>query len=256
MCAACISASRPTSGVLWSAVHKRTDMLPCMSEDAGFALVHEDEAMVVVDKAAGLLSVPGRGEGVTLNLTTRVQARWPDALVVHRLDQATSGLIVFARGADAQRALSVAFAERRVYKRYEAVLHGVLKDDEGDVALPLMVDWPNRPRQIVHLTEGKPALTRWRVAARSASRTHVLLEPVTGRSHQLRVHMQALGHAIVGDDLYGPQPPQAGRLLLHAAALHLPHPRRPEVLRFASEVPFTLGYSECHSSQDKTPPCT
>ena len=131
MCAACISASRPTCGVLWSAVHKRTDMLPCMSSEAGFALVFEDEAMVVVDKAAGLLSVPGRGEGVALNLTTYVQARWPDALVVHRLDQATSGLIVFARGADAQRALSVAFAERRVYKRYEAVVRGVVATDEN-----------------------------------------------------------------------------------------------------------------------------
>ncbi len=256
MCAARCGTSRPPTEGLWPGVHNWTDMLARMSDFEGFSLVHEDAAMVVVDKAAGLLSVPGRGEGVANNLTTRVQAHWTDALVVHRLDQATSGLIVFGRGADAQRTLSVAFAERRVYKRYEAVVHGVIHDDEGDVALPLMVDWPNRPRQIVHLTEGKPALTRWRAAARSGSCTHVLLEPVTGRSHQLRVHMQALGHAIVGDNLYGPEPPQADRLLLHAAALHLPHPSRPEVLRFASAVPFALGYSGIQSSQDTTPTCT
>jgi tRNA pseudouridine32 synthase/23S rRNA pseudouridine746 synthase len=234
----------------------RADMLQHMGDDKTFSLVHEEAAMVVVDKPAGVLSVPGRGEAGKDNLTAHVQARWPDALVVHRLDQATSGLVVFGRGPDAQRALSVAFAERRVYKRYEAVLHGVLAPDEGDVALPLMVDWPNRPRQIVHLAQGKPALTRWRVAARSATRTQVLLEPVTGRSHQLRVHMQALGHAIVGDTLYGPEPAQTDRLLLHAAALHLPHPSRPEVLRFASEVPFTLGYSELHVFAAHPTPCT
>jgi tRNA pseudouridine32 synthase/23S rRNA pseudouridine746 synthase len=230
-------------------------MLPRMNGNTDFALVHEEAAMVVVDKPAGLLSVPGRGEAGKDNLTARVQARWPDALVVHRLDQATSGLIVFGRGAAAQRALSVAFAERRVYKRYEAIVHGVVAGDEGDVALPLMVDWPNRPRQIVHLVQGKPALTRWRVSVRTATRSHLLLEPVTGRSHQLRVHMQALGHSIVGDELYGPQPPQSSRLLLHAAVLHLPHPCRPEVLRFTSAVPFTLGYSESHPFRDSTPPC-
>lgn len=197
--------------------------------------------MVVVDKPAGLLSVPGRGEAGQTNLAMQVQAVWADALVVHRLDQATSGLIVFGRGASAQRALSIAFAERRVYKRYQAIVHGLPEADEGDVALPLMVDWPNRPRQIVDLDKGKAALTRWRVMARGESRSHLALEPVTGRSHQLRVHMQVLGHAIVGDSLYGPQPTQADRLLLHATALHLPHPMRPEVLRFSSDLPFALG---------------
>lgn len=215
-------------------------MLPAMT----WSTVFEDESLVVVDKPAGLLSVPGRGDGALNNLATQVQARWPDARVVHRLDQATSGLIAFGRGAGAQRSLSVAFAERRVYKRYEAIVCGVVTADEGDVALPMMVDWPNRPRQIVHLAQGKPALTRWRVLARSGTRSHLMLEPVTGRSHQLRVHMQAIGHPIVGDELYGPEPPETHRLLLHAAALHLPHRQRPEVLRLASPVPFTLGYSE------------
>jgi tRNA pseudouridine32 synthase/23S rRNA pseudouridine746 synthase len=231
-------------------------MLPRMERDRDLALVHEDADLVVVNKPAGLLSVPGRGEAGKDNLTARVQARWPDALVVHRLDQATSGLIAFGRGADAQRALSVAFAERRVYKRYEAIVHGVVAADEGDVALPLVVDWPNRPRQIVDLGRGKPALTRWRVAARGGACSHVLLEPVTGRSHQLRVHMQALGHAIVGDELYGPQPPNASRLLLHAAELHLPHPSRPEVLRFSSRVPFALDYSGLNPSPATPTSCT
>lgn len=264
MCAVHPGSSRPAAGGLWHGIHKGADILRHMNGEADFALVHEEAEMLVVDKPAGLLSVPGRGEAGKDNLTTRVQARWPDALVVHRLDQATSGLIVFGRGAAAQRALSVAFAERRVYKRYEAVVHGLVASNEGDVALPLMVDWPNRPRQIVDLHSGKPALTRWRVAARSSAtedtRTHVLLEPVTGRSHQLRVHMQALGHAIVGDELYGPQPPHNGRLLLHAAELHLPHPSRPEVLRFTSPVPFalddTLGYSDPSPSHPSTPSCT
>lgn len=235
-------------------------MLLHMGGRNDLALVHEEAEMLVVDKPAGLLSVPGRGEAGKDNLTARVQAHWTDALVVHRLDQATSGLMVFGRGAAAQRALSVAFAERRVYKRYEAVVHGVVAAEVGDVALPLMVDWPNRPRQVVHLEQGKPALTRWRVAARNATHTQVQLEPVTGRSHQLRVHMQALGHAIVGDELYGPQPPHTSRLLLHAAELHLPHPSRPEVRRFSSRVPFklddALGYSEPSPSHPSTPSCT
>lgn len=274
MCAWGRAPSRPGTSALWHGIHKAGDGRPRMlarmegTSTVGdalpalpdSALVYEDADMVVVEKPAGLLSVPGRGEAGKDNLTARVQARWADALVVHRLDQATSGLMAFGRGAAAQRALSVAFAERRVYKRYEAVVHGLLVGDEGDVALPLMVDWPNRPRQIVHLSEGKPALTRWRVAARSGpgepARTHVLLEPVTGRSHQLRVHMQALGHAIVGDELYGPQPPHTGRLLLHAAALHLPHPSRHEVLRFSSRVPFTLGYSDPDIPRTLEPACT
>lgn len=234
-------------------------MLPRMVGSKDVELVHEEAELLVVAKPAGLLSVPGRGEAGKDNLTAHVQARWPDALVVHRLDQATSGLIAFGRGAAAQRALSLAFAERRVYKRYEAVVHGVLAADEGDVALPLVVDWPNRPRQVVDLARGKPALTRWRVLQRGAAHTRLLLEPVTGRSHQLRVHMQALGHAIVGDELYGPQPPHAPRLLLHAAELHLPHPSRHEVLRFSSAVPFGLdglGYSGARPSEESPPPCT
>ena len=193
-------------------------------------LVHEDAALLVLDKPAGLLAVPGRGADKADCLSARAQRRWPDALVVHRLDQATSGLMLLARGAAVQRALSQAFAERGVHKRYEALVHGLLPDAEagdgwGLIELPLRLDWPRRPRSIVDAAHGKPSRTRWRVLRRDAARdtTRLALEPVTGRSHQLRVHLQAIGHPIVGDTLYGP-PDSAARLMLHARALRLAHP--------------------------------
>lgn len=192
-----------------------------------------DEHLLVLDKPAGLLSVPGRLEPDCLS--ARAQALWPDALVVHRLDQATSGLFVMARGAPAQRRLSLAFEKRRVAKTYEAVVEGMLAEDGGSIDLPLIVDWPNRPRQVVDHARGKPALTHWRVLARGAGRSRLALQPVTGRSHQLRVHLQAIGHPIVGDDLYGKAGP---RLLLHASALTLPHPADDRPTHFESVVPF------------------
>jgi tRNA pseudouridine32 synthase / 23S rRNA pseudouridine746 synthase len=198
----------------------------------------EDDTLLAVDKPAGLLAVPGRDEPDCV--AARVQATVHDALVVHRLDQATSGVMVFGRGAAAQRALSIAFAERRVAKRYEAIVHGLVVDDSGQIELPLAADWPNRPRQQVDHQRGKPSLTRWRVLSRDAEAdtTRLQLEPVTGRSHQLRVHLAAIGHAIVGDELYGPQTVAAPRLLLHACALSLPHPRDGRTLDLKSPVPF------------------
>ncbi len=208
--------------------------------------IYLDDAMVVLDKPSGLLSVPGRGEDKQDSLSTRVRLKWPDAMVVHRLDMATSGLMVFARGAHAQRSLNRAFAERLVLKRYVAVVGGivapVLKDGEawGTIDLPLILDWPRRPLSIVDHQNGKPSLTRWRVLAHEAQATRVELEPVTGRSHQLRVHMQALGHAILGDTLYAtlPRQRQAHRLMLHARLLMLPHPMNAHVMTFCSRVPF------------------
>lgn len=188
-------------------------------------ILHADPHRIVVAKPAGLLSVPGRGDDKQDCAAARVQALYPDALIVHRLDQATSGLLAFARGPDMQRAMSEAFAARRVDKRYEAIVHGLVERDDFDLDLPLIADWPNRPRQRVDREVGKPSLTRVRVMARdpSAGTTRVELEPVTGRSHQLRVHLLAIGHPIVGDTLYGPEAaPQAPRLLLHARDLHLP----------------------------------
>jgi tRNA pseudouridine32 synthase/23S rRNA pseudouridine746 synthase len=197
-----------------------------------------DDALVAVDKPAGLLSVPGRGDDKLDCVARRVQALHPDALVVHRLDMATSGVLLMARGPDAQRRVGQAFARREVHKRYVAVVHGTMAGDEGEIDLPLAADWPRRPRQKVDPVHGKPCLTRWRrlsVDAR-ANTSRVALEPVTGRSHQLRVHLLAIGHPIVGDTLYGPS--GDGRLMLHAASLALAHPRSGEALALQSRVPF------------------
>jgi tRNA pseudouridine32 synthase / 23S rRNA pseudouridine746 synthase len=201
--------------------------------------LYEDESLVAIDKPAGLLSVPGRGEANRDCVAARVQAALPDALVVHRLDQATSGVMLFGRGAAVQRALSIAFAERRVAKRYEAIVHGLMFDDRGEIDLPLLADWPHRPRQMVDHQSGKPSLTRWCVLLRDAAAdtTRVQLEPVTGRSHQLRVHLAAIGHAIVGDTLYAPTV-TAPRLMLHACELRLPHPADARTLAIASALPF------------------
>jgi len=201
-------------------------------------LLYIDEHLLVLDKPAGLLAVPGRGEAGLDNLANRVQAVHAQALVVHRLDMATSGLLLMALGAATQRALSMAFEARAVHKRYVAVVEGELAEDSGEIAAPLMADWPNRPRQKVDLEAGKASLTRWRVLARANGCTRVDLEPVTGRSHQLRVHLQHIGHPIRGDELYAPQPLQAQRLLLHACELRLLHPHTGQPLLFESPPAF------------------
>lgn len=202
--------------------------------------LHLDDALVVVDKPAGLPSVPGRPAELHDCMASRVQALVPDALVVHRLDMATSGLLVFARSKAAQSALGDAFARREVAKRYVAVVAGELAHDEGEIDLPLIADWPRRPLQKVDHATGKPSLTRYRVIARQPGRTRVALEPLTGRSHQLRVHLLALGHPIVGDTLYAPPEvaAQSPRLLLHAHTLAFAHPASGEALSFESPLPF------------------
>ena len=204
--------------------------------------LHVDAACIVVVKPAGLLAVPGRGEHLQDCMAARVQAQFADALVVHRLDMATSGLMLFARGPQAQRALSRAFAQREVQKRYVAVVHGRIEPADGEIDLPLRADWPNRPRQTVDIAHGKPSLTRYcRIAHDSATNTsRVMLEPVTGRTHQLRVHLLAIGHPILGDALYAPAavPALAGRLLLHAKSLRFPHPLSGAMLQLGCDVPF------------------
>ncbi|MDP3420796.1 MAG: RluA family pseudouridine synthase [Thiobacillus sp.] len=208
-------------------------------------LLYEDDTLLVVDKPSGLLAVPGRGADKQDCLAARVQARYADALIVHRLDMATSGLMVMARGPAAQRVLSMTFAAREVTKRYVAVVAGRLDTPAEDwdvIDLPIIVDWPNRPLRIVDHQSGKPSLTRWRVLGYDASglNTRVELEPITGRSHQLRVHLRALGHPILGDALYAPSSVQAlsGRLLLHAQSLRFAHPLTGEALAFESAAPF------------------
>lgn len=207
--------------------------------------LYADDTLLVLDKPNGLLAVPGRGADKQDCLAARVQARYPDALIVHRLDMATSGLMVMARGAAAQRALSGAFAARAVKKRYIAVVAGRLESPPqgwGVIDLPIIVDWPSRPLRIVDPIRGKPSLTRWRVLGNDETglRTRIELEPVTGRSHQLRVHLRELGHPILGDALYAPPDVQAlsGRLLLHAWSLGLAHPLSGEALVFERPAPF------------------
>jgi tRNA pseudouridine32 synthase/23S rRNA pseudouridine746 synthase len=198
--------------------------------------LHEDEALLAFDKPAGLLAVPGRGPAKQDCLATRVLARWPDALVVHRLDQATSGLMLFARGADMQRRLSADFAARRIHKQYVALVAGHLDADSGRIDLPLAADWPNRPRQQVDAAHGKASLTSWQVLQRAAGHTRLALQPLTGRSHQLRVHLAAIGHPILGDALYGGA--AAPRLMLHATALQLEHPSHGSRLHLHCAPPF------------------
>ena len=207
--------------------------------------LHVDTACIVVDKPAGLLAVPGRGEHLQDCMATRVQAQFSDARVVHRLDMSTSGLMLFARGAAMQRALSMAFEARQVQKCYVAVVTGRVDGEAGTIDTPLIADWPNRPRQKVDLQHGKPALTHWLVLERvlkgSAHTTRLELQPITGRTHQLRVHLQSIGHAIVGDALYAPDAAhQSGnaRLMLHATRIALIHPMRQEACCFTDAPPF------------------
>ena len=204
--------------------------------------LHVDEALIAVDKPSGLLSVPGRGPDKADCVARRVQARYPDARVVHRLDMGTSGVMVFARGLAMQQALSRAFETRSVDKRYQALVAGLVAPDDGRIDLPLACDWPHRPRQQVDLLQGKPALTFWQVLSRDPDRgtTRLRLMPQTGRSHQLRVHLQALGHPILGDELYAPPSvvAQAPRLLLHAEALALHHPLNGQPWEVSAPVTF------------------
>jgi tRNA pseudouridine32 synthase/23S rRNA pseudouridine746 synthase len=203
-------------------------------------ILHADDTLVVIDKPSGLLAVPGRGPDKHDSACARLQGCFPDARAVHRLDMATSGLMAFARGAAAHRALSMAFERRAVDKRYEAVVAGRIERDEGEIDLPIIADWPNRPLQRVDAVLGRPSLTCWRVLQRQGDRTRVLLAPLTGRSHQLRVHLAATGHPILGDALYAPEAVKAmaPRLLLHACRLTLPHPARGEAVTFDSAPPF------------------
>lgn len=208
----------------------------------GLTVVYEDAHLLALDKPAGLLSVPGRGEDKQDCLARRVQAAYPGARIVHRLDMATSGLILMARSELMQSQLGKLFEQRQIEKTYIALVAGRLDKAAGEIDLPLITDWPNRPRQMVDHTNGKPALTRFRRlnydAALDVSR--VELKPQTGRSHQLRVHMQALGHPILGDPLYAPLPVQekSPRLALHAETLAFLHPATQAALTLHRPAPF------------------
>ena len=200
------------------------------------AFAYVDPALIVVNKPTRLLSVPGRGEDKQDCLVRRIQEIYADALIVHRLDFDTSGLLVLARGKAMHRELSIRFQERKVEKRYVAVIDGRPEKSSGEVDLPLIVDWPNRPCHIVDFVQGKPSQTSYRVVGYNSAdgTSRVLLTPHTGRTHQLRVHMQALGHPIIGDPLYASEAAMAkgDRLMLHAEYLAFAHPVTGEWMQF------------------------
>jgi tRNA pseudouridine32 synthase/23S rRNA pseudouridine746 synthase len=203
-------------------------------------LLHADEALLILDKPSGLLSVPAKPPGTQDCLEARVRAAFPETLLIHRLDGDTSGIMVFARTKVAQRHLNWQFERRQVSKTYVARVAGVIAEDAGRIDLPLICDWPNRPLQMVCHERGKPSVTDWRVLAREAAATRVELRPLTGRSHQLRVHLLSLGHPILGDRFYAPPEALAAaeRLQLHAHRIGFRHPIGGAPVAFESPVPF------------------
>ncbi len=214
--------------------------MSCTENYKEIEIIYADDYLVVANKPTLLLSVPGRGEDKQDCLISRLSVKFPAILTVHRLDWETSGLTVLALNKDIHRQLSRQFQEREVNKEYVAVVYGQPEQDLGEINLPLRCDWENRPRQIVDPVQGKASQTYWQCLERLSDRSRLLLKPVTGRSHQLRVHLQQLGHPILGDPLYAhPQAlNMAERLLLHASQLEFKHPAKREMVKFCSPVPF------------------
>jgi len=214
----------------------------CPPQNPFLDILYQDDSLILLNKPSGLLSVPGRAPENQDSLALRVQSRFSSALTVHRLDMATSGVMVMALNKDVHRELSRLFQERETHKVYYAWVWGEVVDEEGEVDLPLICDWPNRPLQKVDFEQGKAALTRWQKIRMEQGNTLVKLLPHTGRSHQLRVHMKAMGHPILGDEFYaGPEAlAAADQLQLHAAELGFRHPVSGECLMFRCEPPFSI----------------
>lgn len=205
-------------------------------------VLYEDSDLVIVNKPAGLLTVPGRGADKQDCMLHRLKTEYPDALTVHRLDMDTSGILLFARNADAHRAMSRLFEQRCIHKTYLARVWGRPEDARGSVNLPLITDWPNRPRQKIDFSRGKAALTHYQLLTSNGQHSLLQLFPVTGRSHQLRLHMSALGHPILGDPLYGTALSRCAsqRLLLHAEQLGFEHPFTDEPVKLHCAAEFAL----------------
>ena len=207
----------------------------------GLEIIYRDKDLLVLEKPGGLLSVPGRGGAKQDSLALRVQAEFPEARVVHRLDMETSGIMLMARNPETQRAVSQLFETHQIDKTYTAVVTGRLQNNHDEITFPLIADWPNRPRQKVDNQLGKPAKTAYRVIEYNAQQdtTRVDLFPETGRTHQLRVHMMAIGHPIIGDRLYNDTVNASlDRLLLHASSLGFVHPSQQKTVIFNSPAPF------------------
>ena len=210
----------------------------------GLDIIYQDDDILVLNKPAGLLAVPGRGADKQDCLSSRVQSEYPEALIIHRLDMDTSGLMLMARNAAMQAKLGLLFEHRQIDKRYIAIVAGKLEQQHGEIKLPLITDWPNRPKQKVDHETGKPSLTFYKVLAHNAANqtSRVELTPQTGRSHQLRVHMQAIGHPILGDNLYASDEiwQKSDRLLLHAERLIFCHPATGEQLKIENRAIFNV----------------
>ncbi len=207
--------------------------------DTPLNIVYHDHELLVLDKPSGLLSVPGKGEHLADCLIARVQAVFPEALLVHRLDRDTSGIMIFALTSHAQRHLGLQFEKRQSKKVYVARVWGKVAEKTGTVDLPLIVDWPNRPLQHVDFENGKQAVTDWRVVKYEGETTRMRLFPKTGRSHQLRVHMREIGHPILGDPFYATgEARDFPRLMLHAESLKLRHPDGGKGVVFKAKCPF------------------
>ncbi len=208
-------------------------------------ILYQDDDLIFVNKPSGLLSVPGKANFHKDSLELRLKSEFPNTLLVHRLDMATSGVMVFARNPNAQRHIGLQFEKRYTKKIYLARVAGDVQGHTGHINLPLMTDWPNRPMQHVDFTRGKSAQTDWQSVERQTLRggqlaTRLYLYPVTGRSHQLRVHMLAIGHPILGDRLYAPDAifQAADRLQLHALSLKLRHPADGRWIDIEAAAPF------------------
>ncbi|MEQ6249785.1 RluA family pseudouridine synthase [Sulfitobacter sp. HNIBRBA3233] len=207
--------------------------------DDPLVVLHEDHEVLLVDKPSGLLSVPGKGPDLEDCLLARVQDVFPEALLVHRLDRDTSGVMIFARTPHAQRHLGLQFEKRMTRKTYVARVWGVPAEKKGTVDLPLIVDWPNRPLQKICRETGKPAQTDWRLLKDEGKTARLRLMPHTGRSHQLRVHMLALGHPILGDPFYATgAAADYPRLMLHSEELRFKHPDGGRSTKIRAKAPF------------------
>lgn len=206
----------------------------------GLDIIYQDTDIIVVSKPAGLLSVPGRDDSKKDCMVSRVQLEFPTARIIHRLDMLTSGIMVLALNADSHRHISIQFEKRKTEKTYVALLWGDVEGDSGRVDLPIGCDWVNRPRQIIDHETGKPSQTDWEVFERNGDTTRVVLRPFTGRTHQLRVHMQAMGFPILGDDFYAHEDAfkASDRLCLHAQDLSFYHPTTNEWLELHAPCPF------------------
>ena len=208
--------------------------------DDGLVILHHDDDMVVLSKPSGLLSVPGNKPHLQDCMEARVQAEFPTATTIHRLDRPTSGVCVMALNREAHRRLGKQFELRQTRKTYRAVVSGEPAEDRGTIEQPLRTDWYNRPKQMVDNCLGREAITHWRVDERLGDQAIMTLNPVTGRSHQLRVHLQWLGHPILGDEFYAPPTvlAKSDRLLLHAESLEITHPSNGKRMRFEDPSPF------------------